>query len=105
MRSLIALLLTTTSALAEMPPPQYDYPYVGKKELHLVPYGMAGPACRRLNPYDQTVPDRKNGRYVLGCQFWRVDVCVIVYSHKKSEPEMRSNVLRHEMAHCNGWKH
>lgn len=91
---MIALLVLLASSI----PAQYDYPYRGELRLREVPFGMAGPECRRLNPYDTALPNE-----LLGCQFWRGTICVIVYSYRSQEE--RIEVLRHELAHCNGWRH
>ena len=101
MRSIIiaALIFTGSApAFASMPPSQWDHPFKGKMEKHLVAYGKAARTCIKLNPSDE-------GGAQYGCQFWRGKTCVIVYSFDPTgkDPKMTSNVFRHEQAHCNGW--
>lgn len=103
MRALLALLLSTSSAYANMPPPEFDHPFSGRLEQHSVPYGQAYRKCRTLGRND--VSAYIDGRHLYGCQFWRGDTCVIVYSFSRSDRKMASNVRRHEVAHCNGWEH
>lgn len=103
MKHVLAFLLLASPAWAQMPPPEFDHPFDGRLEKHAVPYKQAYRKCRALGRYD--VSPYVDGRHLYGCQFWRGDTCVIVYSFSKIDRKMASNVRRHEIAHCNGWDH
>lgn len=102
---LFCLCFQVNQALANMPPKEYDFPFQGKLEKHLVTYGNAARLCNKLNP-DYKTPSYVSGRKLFGCQFFRENgTCVIVYSYDPTgnDKKMSSNVFRHEQAHCNGW--
>lgn len=100
---LAAAIVLPTGAVANMPPPEFDRPYYGKMEKHLVRYGEAARKCRSLGADVALYVD---DRHLYGCQFWREDgTCVIVYSWDTKDKQMKSNVYRHERGHCHGWEH
>lgn len=85
-----ALLLFTVL----IPPPEYDRPYTGRLEIEYVEPGEAAKLCD-LGHRNRACADVGNG--------W----CRIifpkdtgVYSRKTLEL-----LMRHEIAHCNGWRH
>jgi hypothetical protein len=109
-------------ALANMPPVEYDHPYAGTLERHLVPYGAAWAKCNAISlargEGGMPVSSMRIGnRSLYGCAFGgKLDGqkrCVVVYSfdtpalarkqHRNYDTKMKSNVFRHEQGHCNGW--
>lgn len=101
MRFLLAVLfLVPTVAFAQMPPKKYDKPY----PAHLltvieVEYGQARAYCRKFyNPQSMA-------KY--GCATLYEDgTCEIVVSkpnRAKNPGYRKSDVMRHEQAHCHGW--
>jgi hypothetical protein len=109
-----AAVLFTSSAFAGMPPKEYDRPYSGTLEKHLVPYGQAWAKCNEISiargegawPVSSM---RIGKRSLYGCAMGgKLDGkkrCVIVYSYDPTgnDRKMKSNVFRHERGHCNGW--
>ena len=106
MRTLLALMLSTIPALAEMPPKKYEHAYKGELVEWQVSLGSAHAQCnwlaRQLGE-PPSHPMKVEGRPLYGCAYVYEKQCFIVYSFSPSEHRMRSNVRRHEIAHCNGW--
>lgn len=101
----------TTSALANMPPKEFDHAFPGHIEKFLVRYGEAWAKCNEISiargegPYPRSSM-RIGDRALYGCAFVDDETfCVIVYSYDPSgkDPLMKSNTFRHERGHCNGW--
>lgn len=109
MKALIALLLMTTAAAAQMPPASMDLGTHAMSEAQLkgvyrehfghkrfdrvtfirVPFGQAQKACQEGEP-------------LYGCDIqWQDGTSTIVYSFDPTgaDPYMANNVLRHEFAH------
>lgn len=87
----LAVLLTLVSILA---PPSNMLPYTGPLVRIERPLWQVGQICRALGveEYDRTI---------YGCQTWGEGGCLEVIART---PE-RVQVIRHEDAHCNGWRH
>ena len=107
------LLVMTIPAQANMPPTKYDKPYTqGKTVSYLVEYGKAWDKCSWLHnklgygEYSKGFM-RIGNRKLFGCQMFEGTKCHIVFSYDPSgqDKAMKSNVFRHERAHCNGWIH
>lgn len=95
---LAALLMVPTVAFAQMPPKKYDHPFDGKLTITEVEYGTARAFCRK------NYNSASMAKY--GCATLYEDgSCHIVVSKQSSKnPGYRkSQVLRHEIGHCNGW--
>lgn len=100
----LALVSLTTVAAAEdyarlAPPKKYDHAFTGTLFVRDVQF-----------QFIHTVCPPKFGQAVLGCTFRRVtarsNTCVVfLVDYLKATPKKRSVVLRHEIAHCNGWRH
>lgn len=74
-----------------VPPPQYD-PYIHTPKYHLV----------IELPTLQAVQEKCNMPVtIVACTVGRM----IVYYPKGLKPEVKKAVLRHELAHVNGWDH
>ena len=70
-----------------VPPPRFVHPYMGHLEVRYVPYEVANDIC----PFSQ-------GARGWGCAIVRDGSCLVILVDGASE-----DVLRHEVAHCNGW--
>src|SRR5262249_37573928 len=84
------------SELLGLPPSQFDHPF--KKELYI------------LNQHDQEALRRvcRLDRPLLGCVIYvEAQKCVIAVADKETITRFHSYeaTLRHEVAHCNGWRH
>lgn len=104
MKTLAALLLMTTAALAGRedaqwnPPPQYDKPFPGPTVVVTVPPAEVKRACRPLNAKWETDRARGCARVIDGT----CHIVTIKFPFYGTTPEY---VLRHERGHCNGWVH
>lgn len=110
--AMAGLAICHIQAFALMPPKQYDHPYNGPVEAHLVPYGKAWETCNKVsmaNGYGPKDTGSKmvEGRKLYGCSYGGVldgkRKCIVVYSYDGSDKLMKSNTYRHELGHCNGW--
>jgi hypothetical protein len=73
------------------PPKNFVRPYLPRIE-----WVMRQPDVeRQCRAAAVTVPD---GHIVYGCQYWVGETCYII---RVPDEQIR----RHELAHCNGWKH
>jgi hypothetical protein len=99
----VALVVVTRAAHGEvivldveraiLPPPQYDHPYLGGKVLiHRLSDWQARRRCEMvgLGPVDGCA-------YIHGGR----DCHVVVSTARPAQ--VQSTVVRHEVAHCNGW--
>lgn len=106
--SLLLAVLAVSQAVAQMPPERFDHTYTGEMQSHLVPYGQAWAMCdklaKSLGEEGWPVTSKQiQGRHLYGCSMLVDDVCIIVHSWSLHDKDMKSNVYRHERAHCNGW--
>ena len=85
------------------PPGKYDKPYTGELTVYMMPQWFVPGSCRRLfRKHGLTLPVTRTQK---GCAFWTVDTCVVIaISHTYRDITPRA-VLRHEIGHCNGWRH
>ena len=92
---LVALLLLLPSpSLARIPlipPPEYDYPYDGVVHVEVV---------------DRDNIQRECGGppNIAGCAWVDNDICYVIIAGKTLRASVE-DILRHEIAHCNGWEH
>ncbi len=74
-----------------LPPPQYDYPYQGEVVINYV-----------LSPDEMNRRCYGVGRQIIACAFTGDGHCtILIWSQVASE--QRPTLIRHELAHCNGW--
>ena len=92
-------IITTTIVGLLSPPPKYDKPYEGELEIVFFSYeeDLLG-ACKGL------------GSGTHACTLASLDhkKCSIYASSEEFMKRKRRNyafMMRHELAHCNGWKH
>jgi len=85
--------LLVISLVAILAPPSNMLPYTGPLVRIERPLWQVGQICRALG-------DPENGT-IYGCQTWGIGGCLEVIA---TTPE-RNQVIRHEDAHCNGWRH
>lgn len=77
--------------MVDLPPPQFDHPFQGRLEIH-AHYGgeltaWNGPCFPFLGAY-------ACAKVVDGvCTIWAV------------KNKLDARLLRHEIGHCNGWRH
>ena len=88
-----ALLASLLSTVPLQPPPEYDHAYVGTVFIMRLPKADIGAECGA---------DRKEP--VRGCAQVVRGVCVIKIA-MKAKISNRAMLVRHEIAHCNGWRH
>ena len=91
-------IITTTVKGALYPPPKYDKPYEGELEL------------RFFSDTEYVERICKLGPKVYGCAAKMLDgkkcyIFVISEAAAKKTGRNFAFMLRHELAHCNGWKH
>ncbi len=78
----------------EKPPPEFAGPYEGKLTVNRVPLADMAQHCR-------------NVPRVTGCAYWdsiKLSYCT-VWIPSDVSPQMEAAILKHELGHCNGWKH
>jgi len=85
----LAVLLSGCTYVLQ-PPARYDYPFPGTLEVRSVEQMQAAELCR--------FPHRVPWRAGVGCAIIEEDRCLILLTDKAT-----AEVLRHEIAHCNGW--
>ncbi len=96
----LALLLSTITATAGtplVPPKKYDHPYYGLVTIFKFDKDNISKECSAV--YNKPVR-----RDAAGCQFFDDKGCDIYLALKTKRAQVHE-VLRHEIAHCNGWKH
>lgn len=91
----VALLVLLAGCSPTLPPARYDRPFRG----HIIVQDLPGPEANMI------CEAHKNSRSgsVAGCSFLelRGTVChVIINRHAHYD---RAKLIRHEVAHCNGW--
>jgi hypothetical protein len=101
------------------PPQQYAGPYRGELTVHVVPIHVVDAKCRELAvTHGARVPHPpRPGLKQRGCSlgFDRASPeapaprCTIIIPKIGSRPDvtaaLHDAVRRHELGHCNGWKH
>jgi hypothetical protein len=80
-----------------VPPAKYDFPYPGPVEIYQVDRENVWHECSEGGRF-------KFDRDVAGCQWFRGKTCIIIAAMHSPRAGYKA-ILRHEMAHCNGWKH
>ncbi len=99
---ILALNIAPVAAI-EQPPARYDIPYLGKADIRSVDISKVKLECAALQ--------RKHGQkfalsfYQYGCSVIAADgTCHVRYPDKNGRGNnLKLEVLRHELAHCNGW--
>lgn len=72
--------------------PPMQQPYTGPLTEWIMPAPQVDAYCRSAGA--------KERGQIIGCQFWVGKHCFIVLS-QHAVPALR----KHEIAHCNGWRH
>lgn len=113
MRKLIlALALLPSAALAGKrdpewnPPAAYDHQFVGELRIHAVPVEEVAKTCQALYRHFGYRWSWAASSSWHGCssgkQFSSCDVVVPLGPIMRATP---AAILRHEVGHCNGWRH
>lgn len=78
----------------DLPPTTYDHPYPGQVIEMRMTTAQVNSLCLKMGANDP-------GGFFIGCSWLDISKrCYIVVSD-----DNYAAVRRHEMAHCNGWKH
>ena len=96
--TLAAAILAAAPAFAGTrldPPAQYDHAYAGEVDLRQISRANVWKECSR----DGAVKMRRD---VAGCARVQEGVCIIHLAMKTRRAPLEA-ILRHEIAHCNGW--
>lgn len=96
--SVSAALATGAAATPLEPPERFDHPYPGDVQINLMDSRFVGRECREWSggpaPSD-----------AAGCA-WVADdsarTCVVVIAARTKKAPI-ADIIRHEIAHCNGW--
>lgn len=88
-----ALLFWSGGALAQVqvPPPQYDRPYAGRLTVVSMPTDQMQRICPR-------------GKICWAASYSRPGHCIIFLPNNLSA-DLVAQYRRHEIGHCNGWRH
>jgi hypothetical protein len=81
------------------PPAQYDVPWTGELTEQVLPLEEVPPTCNEMGT---------NNRYAWGCQRMlapRHCLIVIPKVGRSVSAFLQKEIRRHELAHCNGWRH
>lgn len=88
------------------PPAEYDHPFPGELIEYRVNPGEVARRCsnwlNQKNIFKRFVGYASSKR---GCAFPRGDKCWIVYIDRPAYGTTPEAVRRHEIGHCNGWRH
>jgi hypothetical protein len=93
-----AMCVTATSSAAGTPldpPAEYNHPYTGELTVHLIDRANVWRECSENGRH-------KVRRDAAGCAELDGDTCT-VYLAKRTRRAPLDAILRHEIAHCNGW--
>lgn len=91
---------TAVNAAPLYPPEKYDHPYNGRHTTHVVNPSEVKKIC--VNQLGWT----HNPKWVEGCAWVSSDGhCWNIVSGRPRHAESVEALMRHERAHCNGWKH
>ena len=75
-----------------LPPAQYDHEYKGPLFHWDVHIDVIRTMCK--------------GKNTIACAHRKNGTCVVLMADRlRATPEKRAAIWRHEMAHCNGWRH
>jgi hypothetical protein len=80
-----------------LPPAEYDHPYAGTVDLYLVDGSNTWAECRRYGGM-KGIPFK-----VGGCAWVAEDGTCVVFVAMRSKRAPVEDIIRHEVAHCNGW--
>jgi len=81
------------SLVSILAPPANMLPYTGPLVRIERPLWQTGQICRSLGI--------ETDRTIYGCQVWGQGGCLEIIA----SGQQREQVIRHEDAHCNGWRH
>ena len=95
--ALCLMALPATAGTPLDPPAQYDHPYAGELTVHMVERSNVWRECSENGRY-------KVRRDAAGCAIFAPGRCT-VYLATKTRRAPLDAILRHEIAHCNGWSH
>lgn len=107
MRTLIALLLTASAAIAGQtdpewnPPSRFDHAYSGTLHLTMLPQERVQAACRKLFLFYKLKDATSTTQH--GCAKAFPDRCYVIIADHTYMGAKPVSVLRHELGHCNGW--
>lgn len=109
-RSTLVLLLALLAAAPAHaqnilePPPPYDEPYTGWLNVVIVPRDEVNAKCKELSNGFSSLRN-----YGIGCAFVAAprSFCTIVIPEigPNVTADLQAAVNRHELGHCNGWRH
>ena len=87
------IVLTALLAIPLLPPAEFNHPYPGPYEVYFVDRSNVWAEC-----------GRQHHRTVAGCQWFDGPKCIVVVALRspRAKPE---DIVLHERAHCNGWRH
>ena len=97
-RATIIAALLAGPALAGVPlepPARFDHPYAGDVDLRQISRANVWKECSRNGAV-------KMRRDVAGCSRVEAGACIIHLAMKTRRAPLQE-ILRHEIAHCNGW--
>jgi hypothetical protein len=93
-----ALAACSTGAAASplVPPERFDFPYPGDVQINLMDARFVGKECREWGA-------GRSPSDAVGCA-WVADdgTCVVVIAMRTKKAPIEA-IIRHEIAHCNGW--
>lgn len=98
LRHCLAVLALTGAAHAGTPlepPARFDHPFAGQLIIHKIARSNVWAECS----HDGAHAMRKDA---AGCAFLDGDTCTIYLATKTRRAPVAA-ILRHEIAHCNGW--
>src|SRR5262245_9168737 len=99
--ALASTVIVTAAAQAQvLPPPEYDHPYRGNLTIQRV--------ATQYDLYRQCPNAARVTPNMIGCAKPNGDRCHIILvpdSVIKAARSTRARILRHEIGHCNGWRH
>lgn len=103
----VASFLGGTAAAFDNPPSEFDHPANNMRVWHYSP-AKANDLCGRLlrhgnNPYRLAASD---GSAVEACAIGGPAQCILIMPQRSSITAAKYDRLyRHEVGHCNGWRH
>lgn len=80
-----------------IPPKRFDHAYAGPMDVREIDRDNVWQECSHDGRFEM----RKD---VAGCSSVREGVCTIHLAMQTKRAPVKS-ILRHEIAHCNGWRH